>query len=106
MARPRLKLPKQAAAGEVITINTLLRHQMESGLRTDKEGTVIPRNIINKFECLFNNTPVFSCDIEPATAASPYLEFRARVEESGTFKFIWTEDDGTVTEAEEAIEIS
>jgi len=106
MAKPRIKVPKKASAGDVIKIKALLSHPMESGQRKDKEGKTIPRKIINKFECLFNETLVFSCDIDPAVAANPYMEFRAKVDESGTFKFRWTDDDGTVTEAEKSIEVS
>ena len=106
MAKPRIKVPKTASAGEVIKIKSLLSHPMESGQRKNKEGETIPRKIINKFECSFNDSVVFSCDIDPAIASNPYMEFRARVEESGTFKFVWTDDDGTITEAEQSIEVS
>lgn len=106
MAKPRVKVPKTAAAGDIIKIKTLISHTMESGQRKDKEGNVIPRKIINKFVCEFNGNTVFSADIDPAVAANPYFEFRAKVMESGTFKFIWTDDDGTVTETEKSIEVS
>jgi sulfur-oxidizing protein SoxZ len=79
---------------------------MESGQRRDREGRTIPRKIINRFTCEFNGKPVFSCEIEPAVAANPYLQFSARVEESGTFKFSWTDDDGTTITAEEKIAVS
>ena len=105
-AKPRLKVPKKAGAGDVIKIKSLISHTMESGQRKDKDGNVIPRQIINKFECKFNGEPVFACDIEPAVAANPYFEFRAQVMESGTFSFAWTDDDGTVIEAEKSIEVS
>ena len=36
--KPRVKVPKSAAAGEAITIKTLISHNMESGQRKDKEG--------------------------------------------------------------------
>ena len=104
--KPRLKLPKQAKKGEVITIKTLVQHAMETGLRKDPNGSVIPRKIINKFTCAFNGKPVFSADLEPAIAANPYLEFTARVDESGTFKFTWVDDDGTITTTEESITVS
>ena len=104
--RPRLKLPREAKKGEVIEIKTLIAHIMESGQRKDKDGMTIPRKIINKFTCEFNGKPVFSCEIEPAVAANPYLQFSARVEESGTFKFAWTDDDGTTITAEEKITVS
>ena len=104
--KPRTKVPKTASAGEVIKIKSLITHPMESGHRKDKEGNTVPRMIINKFECTFNGETIFSCDIHPGIAANPYLEFRARVEESGTFKFIWTDDEGTVVELENDIEVT
>ncbi len=106
-AKPRVKVPKTAAAGEVIKIKTLISHKMESGQRKDnKTGELVPRKIINKFMCEFNGNVVFSCDIEPAVSANPYFEFSAKVNVSGTFKFTWVDDDGTVTELEKEIAVS
>lgn len=106
-AKPRVKVPKKAAAGDIITIKTLISHKMESGQRKDKKsGEVIPRKIINKFTCEFNGKVIFTCDLDPAVSANPYLEFSARVNESGTFKFTWTDDDGTVVETEKEIAVS
>ncbi|MFZ2101128.1 MAG: thiosulfate oxidation carrier complex protein SoxZ [Oricola sp.] len=101
--KPRVKVPKSASAGEVITIKTLISHPMESGQRKDNEGKPIPRQIINKFTCEFNGQPVFSCDIEPSVSANPYLEFTAKVAEAGTFKFTWVDDDGSVYTDEQQI---
>ncbi|MDQ2633220.1 MAG: thiosulfate oxidation carrier complex protein SoxZ [Pseudomonadota bacterium] len=103
--KPRVKVPKSAAAGETITIKTLISHDMESGQRKDKDGNAIPRRIINKFTCDFNGATVFSCDMDPAISANPYFEFSARVAESGTFKFTWVDDDGSVYSTEEKIEV-
>ena len=104
--KPRIKLPKDAKKGDVIQIKTLVSHIMESGQRKDQAGNTIPRKIINKFTCEFNGKPVFSVDIEPAVAANPYLQFAAKVEESGTFKFTWVDDDGTVITAEEKVTVT
>ena len=104
--KPRIKLPKEAKKGEVIEIKTLIAHVMETGLRKDQDGKLIPRKIINKFTCEFNGKPVFSVDIEPAVAANPYMQFTARVEESGTFRFAWVDDDGTVTTTEQQIAVT
>jgi sulfur-oxidizing protein SoxZ len=103
---PRTKLPKDAKKGEIIEIKTLLPHVMETGFRKDASGNTIPRKIINKFTCEFNGKPVFSVDLEAAIAANPFLQFTARVDESGTFKFTWIDDDGTVTTAEDKITVS
>ncbi len=103
--RPRIRVPKSATKDEVITIKTLISHKMESGQRKGKDGKLIPREIINKFSCEFNGRPVFSCDIDPAISSNPYFEFNARVPESGTFKFTWVDDNGSVYSTEQAIEV-
>jgi sulfur-oxidizing protein SoxZ len=104
--KPRLKLPKEAKKGEIIEIKTLMPHVMQTGLLKDKDGKTIPRKIINKFTAEFNGKLVFSASIEPAVAANPYLQFTAKVEESGTFRFSWTDDDGSVITAEEKITVA
>jgi len=106
MAKPRVKVPKTAEAGEVITIKTLISHKMESGQRKDSDGNTIPRMIINKFEVTFNDQEVFSADIDPAVSANPYFEFSAKVPESGTFNFKWTDDEGSVFETSSDIEVA
>lgn len=95
-SKPRVKAPKSASKGDVVTIKTLISHKMESGQRKDKEGKVIPRQIINHFSAKFNGETVFEVDIEPAISANPYLQFKMRVEEAGEFEFNWTDDDGSV----------
>jgi sulfur-oxidizing protein SoxZ len=103
--KARIKLPKEAKKGEIIQIKTLVAHLMESGQRRDKDGKLIPRMIINSFTCTFNGRPVLSCGLESAVAANPYLQFSAKVEESGTFKFNWTDDNGSTISAEETISV-
>ena len=105
-SKPRVKVPKSASAGEVITIKTLISHKMESGQRKGKDGKPIPRKIINHFEAAFNGTRIFSADIDPAVSANPYLEFSAKVEESGTFTFTWTDDDGSIYTKDAKIKVN
>lgn len=103
--KPRVKVPKTASAGEIVTIKTLISHEMESGQRKDADGKVIPRQIINKFTCEFNGVKVFECDLDPAVSANPYFEFTAKVPESGTFKFTWVDDNGEIYTDEQKIEV-
>ncbi len=105
-SKPRIKVPKKAAKGDVITLKTLISHKMESGQRKDKKGEKIPRQIINKFTCEFNGATVFSCDIEPAVSANPYLQFTAKIEESGEFQFTWTADNGDVFKKSQKITVA
>jgi sulfur-oxidizing protein SoxZ len=96
--KPRIKLPKSAAAGETISIKTLINHTMESGQRKDADGNLIPRSIINRFTTEFNGQTVVDVVMEPAISTNPYFEFEAVVPEAGEFKFTWYDDDGSIYE--------
>ena len=91
---PRVQVPSAAAKGEVFPVKTLISHQMETGLRRDDQGDVIPRKIINKFTCRYNDVVVFSVDLHEAVAANPFIEFYLRATESGRLAFVWEEDGG------------
>lgn len=103
--KPRIKVPKTAAAGEAITLKTLISHKMESGQRKDKEGNLIPRSIINRFTCEFNGDMVVDVTLEAAISTNPYFQFEATVPEAGEFVFTWYDDDGSVYDAKKSIAI-
>lgn len=81
--KPRVRVPKTATKDEVITIKTLISHPMESGQRKDKDGNTVPRSIINRFTAEFNGQLVLDTTLEPAISTNPYLEFDAKVPETG-----------------------
>jgi sulfur-oxidizing protein SoxZ len=105
-AKPRAKVPKSAAAGDVVTIKSLISHKMESGQRKDASGNLIPRSIIHRFTCDFNGVNVIDVTVEPAVSTNPYFEFDAKVDAAGEFKFTWYDDDGSIYEDTKSIEIA
>ena len=103
--KPRVKVPKSAKAGEVVSLKTLISHPMESGQRRDAAGAVIPRSIINRFTCELNGQMVIDVALHPSVSTNPYLEFDARVDAAGEFVFTWYDDDGSVYVDKKPIEI-
>lgn len=104
--KPRVKVPKTAAAGAIIVIKTLISHKMESGQRKDSDGNKIPRSIINRFTCDFNGQNVIDVNLEPAISTNPYFQFESVVPETGEFKFTWYDDDGSVYEKAKSISVT
>lgn len=93
---PRVQVPGSVTTGEIFQVKALISHQMETGLRHDDEGHIIPRKIIHKFVCRYNGIDVFVADLHEAISANPYLEFYLRATESGQLEFVWQEDGGGV----------
>lgn len=104
--KPRVKVPKTAAAGDTITIKTLISHKMESGQRRDDDGSVIPRSIINRFVAEFEGQTIIDVDLQPSISTNPYFAFDTLVPGPGEFKFTWYDDDGSVYETSKGIDVT
>ena len=106
-SKPRVKAPKKASKGDIVTIKTLISHIMETGLRKNKKtGKIIPRRIINKFQAKFEGAEIFSVDLDPAISANPFFQFSMKAEKSGEFEFIWTDDNGEVYSKKSKLTVS
>lgn len=93
---PRVIIPGSATKGEVFQVKTIISHLMETGLRLDERGEVIPRKIINRFACRYGGVEVFSVDLHEAVSANPFIEFHLVATESGRLEFVWEEDGGGI----------
>ena len=104
--KPRIRVANTAKKGELVEVKTLITHPMESGQRKDDAGKLVPRLIVNSLAVTYNGKPVMNVKIEPAISANPYLSFFVKVEESGTLKFTWTDDEKNSWTAESKIEVT
>lgn len=101
---PRIKVPETAPRGSVVLIKALISHPMETGDRRDASGARVPRNIIERFDCTFNNQLVFACDLGTGISANPFFEFDLALGESGVLDFSWRDQDGAIYRTTASIE--
>jgi sulfur-oxidizing protein SoxZ len=92
IGQPRVRLPSAAAPGEVIEVKTLVSYVNETGNRRDADGTLVPRDIIKRFEARFEGTLVFAMDCFPSISANPFISFLFQADAGGTFEFTWIND--------------
>lgn len=105
MANVLVNAPKVAKRGTVVEIRALIQHPMETGFRTGPNGSVFPRNIIQRFSVTWNGAEVVSLDLSPAISANPFISFTAVARESGTIRLRWTGDQGFAVEEQVAIAV-
>ena len=106
MARVLLNVPRSAKRGDVITIRTLIQHTMETGYRPNAQGEVVPRDIIRRFTCTYDDVVVFEADLSPAIAANPFLSFTTVATKSGTVTMTWEGDNGFAQTETRNIEVT
>jgi len=92
--RPRISVPPAIKANDVIEVKTVITHVMETGLRKDKDGAVVPRNIINSVTAQYNGKTVFTAELHPSTSANPFISFQLKVTAPGELVVTWTDDAG------------
>ncbi len=106
MGKARVKVPKKAKKGEIITIKTLIKHKMQRATKDKKTGKPIKRNIIHTFEAKFNGKPFLTAEWDTGISANPYTAFTHRVSESGEYEFVWKDDAGQTYTAKARIEVA
>ncbi len=92
----RIAAPATAQKGDTIELKALIQHKMESGYRLDERGEVIPQKIITLFECLLDDSIIFSANFHRGVAANPFINFHMVATHSGTLRFRWIEETGLV----------
>lgn len=107
MSKPRIWISNATPkTGELVRVRALVEHRMESGLRLNKEGQVVPRNIIHDFKATFNGELLFNWQPETAISQNPYLEFTFVARRSGGLEMSWTDDQGAVITGQTELSIS
>lgn len=97
MSKPRIWISNDTPkAGEVVRVRALILHRMETGLRPDADGQIIPRNIVNEFEARFDGELLFKWAPETAVSQNPYIEFTFLARKSGELQMKWVDDEGAV----------
>src|ERR1043165_8996276 len=105
--QPRLKLDKkEVKKGDIAEGKGPVSPVMETGLRKDNDGNLVPRKILNKFVCLVAGKQVFAADFETAVSANPYIQFKFRAEQSGQVVLSWTDDDGSTITGQDSTPVT
>jgi sulfur-oxidizing protein SoxZ len=104
LAQPRIRIPRQARAGEVIEIRTLMEHPMESGIR-GANLSAVPRDMLGRLLVRMNGETVFAADLGNGTAANPYHVFFVRVQRTSEFEFTWTDERGRSARATARVQV-
>lgn len=78
---------------------------MEMGFCFDFMGKFFFKQIINLFECIYNEVEVVCMEFESGVVFNLFLMFFIEVIEFGIFRFWWYDDNGDVYEDSVFIEV-
>ena len=83
------------AAGDKATVRVLMSHEMETGLRKDGAGEVIPAWFIQEVSAQLNGKNVMTAQWGPSVAKNPFLQFSVKGAKAGDkITISWTDNKG------------
>ena len=82
-------------AGDKATVRVLMNHEMETGLRKDAAGKVIPAWFIQEVTAALNAKPVLSAQWGPSVSKNPFLQFNVKGAKAGDkIAVTWKDNKG------------
>ena len=83
------------AAGDKATVRVLMAHEMETGLRKDAAGKIIPAWYIQEVSAQLNGKTVMTAQWGPAVAKNPFLQFAIKGAKAGDKVSVsWVDNKG------------
>ena len=90
--------PKTYNVGDIIQVDAILEHPMETGLRKDKDGKIIPAHHIQKVVVEFDGKSVTTMDMTASVSVNPFISFNLKVTKNAQLKIVATDNKGEVQE--------
>jgi len=81
--------------GDVADVRVLMAHPMETGLRKDSAGKLVPLHFIQTITAQLNGRTVFSADISQAISRNPVFAFKVKGAKAGDkLSITWQDNKG------------
>jgi sulfur-oxidizing protein SoxZ len=86
---------RAALAGDETTVRVLMAHIMETGIRKDASGALIPAHFIQDVEATHNGKSVLKAMWSGAVSQNPFLSFKFRGAAKGDKVVVkWVDNKG------------
>ena len=83
------------AAGDKATVRVLMSHEMETGLRKDSSGAVIPAHFIQEVTVAHNGAEVTTAQWGPSVSKNPFMQLSVKGAKAGDkITITWVDNKG------------
>lgn len=92
-------MDKRYKVGDVVTVQTIIVHPMDTGFATDKHsGEFIPKFYVNDETIYFNDKYLTSFELGVSASANPKIKFMFKVTGPGILKVVFKNNKGEAFE--------
>jgi sulfur-oxidizing protein SoxZ len=102
----RIRVPDRIAKGEIITVNSIISHPMDTGFFRTKEGEPIPAYFISEVVVTYAGEEVARFEWTSGISRDPVVTFTLKADREGPLTMTWKDNKGGVYSQTAAISFS
>ena len=92
----RIRVPDRVARGELIVVNAIISHPMDTGFFRDADGKPIPAYFIKDVVVTYGDQEVARFMWTSGISRDPIVSFTLRAEREAPLTMTWTDNKGGV----------
>jgi sulfur-oxidizing protein SoxZ len=92
----RIRIPDRISRGELITVNAIVSHPMDTGFFRTPEGQPIPAFFIKDVVVTYAGEQVARFEWTSGVSKDPIVSFSLKADREGPLTMTWTDSRGSV----------
>ena len=92
----RIRIPDSIARGELIIVNAIVVHPMDTGFFRTAEGQPIPAFFIKDVVVTYGDEPVARFEWTSGVSKDPIVSFTLKADKEAALTMVWTDSKGGV----------
>jgi thiosulfate oxidation carrier complex protein SoxZ len=90
----RIKLPERINRGDVIVVNSIISHPMDTGFFRTPEGAPIPAYFIKHVVVTYDGQEIAQFEWTSGISRDPVVSFSLKADREGPLTMVWTDNKG------------
>jgi sulfur-oxidizing protein SoxZ len=91
----RIKVPDRINRGDVITVNSIISHPMDTGFFRTPKGDPIPAYFIRQVVVTYGDEEIARFEWTSGISRDPVVSFTLRAVREAPLAMVWTDNKGT-----------
>jgi sulfur-oxidizing protein SoxZ len=92
----RIRIPDHIARGDLITVNAIIAHPMDTGFFRNAEGQPIPAFFIREVVVTYGGAQVARFEWTSGVSRDPIVSFTLKADKEAPLTITWTDTKGGV----------
>jgi sulfur-oxidizing protein SoxZ len=94
IGKTRIVIPERILKGDVIKVQTVVQHPMDTGFFRDANADLIPPYFINDVRVLYGDDEIARFEWTSGISRDPIVTFQLRAEKEAPLTFVWRDNKG------------